>query len=317
MARYRKVSIQIWNDEKFRAFPDDSKLLFLFLMTHPHMTAIGGMRATKLGIGSELGWTKERTLKAFAEPLAKGMVWMDEAASCLILPNFIKHNEPENPNVIKGWPGAGELIPDCEIKHQLVLRLGEYISKALTEPFRKAFESVSPTLSKGYANTGTGAGTGAGTDGNSAPGGAPPETLSPEDPPTPPEDPPPPLLELGEFKRARMTEEQAEKLIALLGSEFENYIGRFDRWVNDAPRAKHHGVKREDRHAYESIRQWYDRDLKEGKVRGTHQQNQIRNQHNGAAATGGLTKAEQHQQRVLAEARDYLAARTGGNVPDA
>jgi len=146
MARYRKVSILIWNDEKFRKLSDDSKLLFIFLLTHPHMTSIGGMRATQAGIGSELGWDARRTSKAFAEPLAKGMAWIDESASCLILPNFIKHNPPENPNVITSWIAMFEQIPECEIRTRLFQRISEYGS-TLEDKMRKAFERVAECLS--------------------------------------------------------------------------------------------------------------------------------------------------------------------------
>ncbi len=146
MARYRKVSILIWNDDKFRRLPDDSKLLFLFLLTHPHMTSLGGMRATKPGIGSELGWKPERTAKAFNEPLSKGMVWIDESAACLILPNFIKHNPPENPNVVTSWGSMFDQIPECQIRLNLLRIILSY-GESLEDKMLEAFERVSARLS--------------------------------------------------------------------------------------------------------------------------------------------------------------------------
>lgn len=142
MSKYRKVSIQIWNDEKFRGFTSEQKLLFIFLLTHPHMTSVGGMRASKAGLGAELGWNPQTLSKGFAGPEKHGMVWFDEEASCLILPNFIKHNPPENPNVVKGWAGALDLIPQCPIKSQLFHVLKGY-TEGYTEPFIAAFETVS------------------------------------------------------------------------------------------------------------------------------------------------------------------------------
>ena len=73
MARYRKVDCRVWNDEKFRVLSDDAKLVWLFLLTHPYMTPIGGMRATIPGLASELGWTERRFRKAFQEAFRKGM----------------------------------------------------------------------------------------------------------------------------------------------------------------------------------------------------------------------------------------------------
>ena len=47
VARYRKIDPRVWNDEKFVSFSDDGKLAFLFVLTHPSMTAIGAMRALR------------------------------------------------------------------------------------------------------------------------------------------------------------------------------------------------------------------------------------------------------------------------------
>jgi len=80
MARYRKIDTRIWNDEKFRAFSDDAQLIFLFLLTHPHMTALGAMRATIPGLAAEKGWTLARFSKGLQEPLRKGMVKVDKMA---------------------------------------------------------------------------------------------------------------------------------------------------------------------------------------------------------------------------------------------
>lgn len=78
-----------------------------------------------------------------------------------------------------------------------------------------------------------------------------------------------PILSFGEFGRALMTQEQHDKLEAKLNGNLVNYIARFDGWVNEAPKAKaRDGVRREDRHAYESINSWWQRDLAENKVPG-------------------------------------------------
>jgi hypothetical protein len=74
MARYRKVSVQIWNDALFRTFTDDGKLAFLFVLTHPQMTSLGAMRATVAGLAAELGWKPQRLREAFAKAYLKTML---------------------------------------------------------------------------------------------------------------------------------------------------------------------------------------------------------------------------------------------------
>lgn len=145
MARYRKVDPRIWNDEKFVALSDRAKLVFLLLLTHPHMTALGAMRATIPGMAAELNWTTEDFREAFAEVFRKALVEHDEKASYVCLPNFLKYNSPESPNVIKSWVSAVDLIPECKLKRLLLFRVKDFtegLTKGFTEAFTKAFAEV-------------------------------------------------------------------------------------------------------------------------------------------------------------------------------
>lgn len=144
MARYRKVDPRIWNDAKFAALSNDAKLAFLFVLTHPHLTSLGAMRATVPGLAAELSWDVEVFREAFREALSKGIVEHDAKASCVWLPNYLKYNRPESPNVVKSWESALDLIPECNMKTELLQRvkdftegLGESFQKALPEAFRK------------------------------------------------------------------------------------------------------------------------------------------------------------------------------------
>lgn len=137
MAKYRKVDSRIWNDEKFRSLSDSAKLVFFMLLTHPHMTSIGAMRHTIPGMASEMGWTAKAFSEAFAEALSKGMAKHDEAACFVWLPKFITYNQPENPNVLKGWESALDLLPECALKNELIHAVKDF-AEGLTEAFHKA-----------------------------------------------------------------------------------------------------------------------------------------------------------------------------------
>ncbi|MBI9078321.1 MAG: hypothetical protein JEY79_01115 [Pseudodesulfovibrio sp.] len=145
MAKYRKVSPFIWNDGKFRHLSDNSKLVFFFLLTHPHMTALGAMRANVAGLGAELGWLPKGFREAFLEATEKGMVRYDETASFVWLPKFLKHNPPESPNVVKAWAKSLELLPECDLFYSMLQHvqgyaegLPEAFAKVLPEAFRKS-----------------------------------------------------------------------------------------------------------------------------------------------------------------------------------
>lgn len=151
MARYRKIACQMWNDEKFRMLSDSGKLCFVFVLTHQNMTSIGAMRATIPGLAAELGWTAEAFREAFQEALSKGMAKHDETASLIALPQFLRHNPPESPNVVKSWESQLELLPECRLQVEYLQRakafvegLGEAFRKALPKAFAKGMPNPEP-----------------------------------------------------------------------------------------------------------------------------------------------------------------------------
>jgi len=146
--RYRKIETRIWNDAKFQSLSERGKLVFLFLLTHPNLTMLGAMRATVPGLAAELGVDFEGFREAFQEGLRKGMVKHDAEASFVWMPNFLRYNKPESPNVVKSWPYAWELLPECSLKFELAQRVRDFV-KGLTEAFQEAFAEA---FLKGWPN---------------------------------------------------------------------------------------------------------------------------------------------------------------------
>jgi len=139
---YRRISVQVWSDEIFRELSHLGKLSFLFVLTHPHQTSLGAMRATIVGLARELGVPEE----AFREGFDKGLLEVDEEASLIVAPKFIIHNPPGSPNVVRSWTKIDQTLPDCELKRKhyqrvkaLVEGLGEAFAKALPKAFTKVF----------------------------------------------------------------------------------------------------------------------------------------------------------------------------------
>ena len=147
MGRFRKVDSRIWNDEKFRALSERGQLCFFYLLTHPHMTSLGAMRATPEGLAAELGLSTRAYRRQLGAMVDSGMVEIDTRASFVALPNFLRYNLPESPNVIKAWASALDLIPECPLKIQAVRRAcaaTEEIASASQSPdtWRKAFREA-------------------------------------------------------------------------------------------------------------------------------------------------------------------------------
>ena len=141
MAHYRKIDVRIWNDAKFNILPHLGKLIFVLLITHPSMTMLGAMRTTPEGLAAELNEDLEAFREAFEEVLSKGLAKYDRAASCVWLPNFLKYQSAESPNVIRNWVSQVEFIPECQLKTLAIAGLRAY-AEGLSEPFAKAFREA-------------------------------------------------------------------------------------------------------------------------------------------------------------------------------
>jgi len=143
--RYRKVEVRTWGDEKFRnlsPIPPCGQGLWLFLITGPHTGPIPGLfRAGRAAMAEELDWDLEAFDKAFQEAFQQGMVKADFKARVMWVPNAIKHNRPESPNVVKSWAAEFDLIPECDLKREAYEALKASIH-ALGESFGKAFEET-------------------------------------------------------------------------------------------------------------------------------------------------------------------------------
>lgn len=156
--RYRKVSCQIWLDQKFLSLSDDGKLVFLLILTHPNLTSFGAMKASPASLTDELGWLTERLSEAFQEVLAKGLAKYDQSARLLMLCNFMKHNKPASPNVVTSWLQGYKCLPECGLKDELFHTLKDYaegLSEGFREAFRKAFGKAVGIQGTGNSEQGT------------------------------------------------------------------------------------------------------------------------------------------------------------------
>jgi hypothetical protein len=164
MARYRKIDPRIHNDAKFKALSERGKLLFLTILTHPHMTALGAMRATEAGlcqemvIGSSLkdadcpsgcppgcrtdspAGVFESYRNAFCDIIEKGLIKFDPQNACLLIPNFLRYNPPESPSVVMAWNQAGDLIPECQLRDELIENTREFLKGHGKPSFLEAFK---------------------------------------------------------------------------------------------------------------------------------------------------------------------------------
>jgi len=93
-------------------------------------------------MAEELDWEIEAFDEAFLEVFREGMAEADFKARVVWLPNALKHNRPESPNVVRSWGAEWDLIPECELKWKCYYRLKSDIYNICGEAFGKAFEEA-------------------------------------------------------------------------------------------------------------------------------------------------------------------------------
>jgi hypothetical protein len=243
VGRYRKVEVRTWGDEKFRALspiPACGAGLWLYLITGPHTGPIPGLfRAGRAGMAEELGWELEAFDKAFEEVTSQGMVKADLKARVMWIPNAIRCNRPESPNVVKSWASEFDLIPECDLKREAYASLREallLLDPTYVEAFDSHLNKPSPKPSpkpsaKAIGNQeqeqqqDSGAATGAGVD-----GAATPAAITGAPPPAPPA--PPPAADAASPRGTRLP-----KPWALPKPWGEAALAKYPHWTPDIVRA--------------------------------------------------------------------------------
>jgi hypothetical protein len=151
MSRYKKIAVQMWGDLKFRSLsppPPNGRDCWIHLLTNRENTSIPGVyHAYKEGLARDLEWPLKDYLKVFEEVYAKGMVKVDWEVGFIFIPNAIRHNQPESPNVIKGWKKHWLELPECPLKAEAYQHLKGFLiafKKDNKKGFLEAFEEVIP-----------------------------------------------------------------------------------------------------------------------------------------------------------------------------
>jgi hypothetical protein len=159
VARYRKIDVRLWVDEKFKSLSPlqpSGQALWIYLLTNPNTSNVPGLyRAGEAQLADELGWPIEAFREAFREAFDKGMVEADWRTRVIWTRNALKYQRPESPNVVRSWAVTLDEIPECELKHKAI----QYFTKAFEQGFAKAFGEA---FGEAYGESGAGAGAGAG-----------------------------------------------------------------------------------------------------------------------------------------------------------
>ena len=143
--RYRKVSTRVWGDDKFQALsgPDpNAQTLWFYLVFGQHTGVIPGLSvAGEASLAEALRWPLKDFRAKFSEITDQGMAVADWTQRVVWLPNAVYYNEPESPNVAKGWVKSLDEIPDCDLKMMAIGQIRGFL-KGMPEGFLEGFEEA-------------------------------------------------------------------------------------------------------------------------------------------------------------------------------
>jgi hypothetical protein len=93
----------------------------------------------------------EAFLEALYELSSKGLIKYDPEAFLIYVPNFLRFNFPENPNVVKSWNSVLDSLPECDLTNYALAKSTEIILNSQKDSFFKALpKEFVEAFEKGY-----------------------------------------------------------------------------------------------------------------------------------------------------------------------
>jgi hypothetical protein len=142
MSRWRKLYPKMWSDEKVSRLsrpPPNGQSLWVHLLAGEQTGPIPGLfKIGEAAFAESLGWALEGFREAFREVFRAGLAKADWKARLVWVPNGIKYNPPQSPNVVTSWADSWEELPHCSLKIEAWSHLKAFI-EALSEGHREAF----------------------------------------------------------------------------------------------------------------------------------------------------------------------------------
>lgn len=141
--RWSAVTRSLWSDARFlelSAPEPNAQTLWIYLLTGPHQGPIPGLFPVGIGaIADALNWSPDEVRTALGEVEEAGMIATSQRPPLIFLPKAITHNQPANPNIIKGWKSHWDEIPECPLRDRALFTLRRSIKDSLQPTFDRIF----------------------------------------------------------------------------------------------------------------------------------------------------------------------------------
>ena len=139
--RYYCVKTRFWRDEKVRRWPEDTKLLALYLITCPINNILGCYVLPRDYIYGNLGWDPGQLQEHLGRLAADGFLKYDDSCHLMFLVNYLKHNPIANENQAAAAARVLQELPKSRLLVDLkvaVTRQGRPYLKPLAQALERA-----------------------------------------------------------------------------------------------------------------------------------------------------------------------------------
>lgn len=134
----------IWDDEKFLGLSDFSKVVYLYLLTSPRVTACSGLlKISVLEITSGMGKGTvdiDAVSDAIKQLSEDGLIFVDPDKPVVFIPESVFVSGKFTDKNIIGWYNGAKVIPDCEAKRKWVEYVRQVVSDSLPDKLEKMDE---------------------------------------------------------------------------------------------------------------------------------------------------------------------------------
>lgn len=112
---YGRVEETFWHDRKIRALSERARMFMLYLLTSPHRNRLGCFVLDPYYAAADLQWDATKVQDAIQELSDAGRIGFDEANRVVFVCKYLKHNPPENQNVVKAAVKDLRALPDTPL----------------------------------------------------------------------------------------------------------------------------------------------------------------------------------------------------------
>jgi hypothetical protein len=138
MSHYRIIDSKIENDEKFNELPHLTQFVWFRLFNYRHNTKLGAYEGGRAGLAEHINMMLKQFNRHFTLLITQNFIRYDEKRKLVWFPKYLKHNQPESPNCVKGWDKVLDMLPDCKLKNEIIQASALWIQENKSEGFKEA-----------------------------------------------------------------------------------------------------------------------------------------------------------------------------------